>query len=213
MRKAYFDREFLVPTLFFLAITVLVYFWQPFLAVIPGILTVGAALFFRDPHRIISADKNEIVSPADGTVMSVKEDDERDFFNCKVKKVSIFLSVFNVHINRTPIKGRVTAIRYLPGKFKAAYKECAATENEKNILFIEGEKFPVLVVQIAGLIARRIVCRVQEGSELEQGERFGLIRFGSCTEIYVPQEVEILVSKGDKVRGGESVIGRWNDEK
>ncbi|MEW6622452.1 MAG: phosphatidylserine decarboxylase family protein [Bacillota bacterium] len=212
MTKMSFDKEFFYPTLIFFIITVLVYLWQPIAAIFFAILTAGAALFFRDPHRDIPEDQDIIVSPADGTILGVTEVEEKDYFKTRVKKVSIFLSVLDVHINRSPIKGTVAKVRYVPGKFLAAYKQEAAVCNEQNMVFIEGEKFPVLVVQIAGFIARRIVCRVQEGVELERGQRFGLIRFGSCTELYVPIGTEIEVKKGDKVRGGETIIGRWKGE-
>lgn len=206
-----FDKEFRIPTLIFFVATIIVFFWEPVLAVIMGILTVGVALFFRDPHREILMDESTIVSPADGTVMGVDIVEEKEFFNTKVKKITIFLSVFDVHINRSPIAGKVMQVSYSAGKFLPAYKAEAAKINEKNRILIRGKDFDVLVVQIAGLVARRIVCRVQPGMTLEKGQRLGLIRFGSCTELYVPVEVEALVEKGDKVNGGETIIGRWKE--
>ncbi len=212
MKKMTFDREFVVPSLFFLLITILVYLWQPLFAIIPGILTIGSALFFRDPHREISDDQRTIVSPADGKVMGVEVVKEDEFFKTEVKKITIFLSIFDVHINRSPIEGEVTHVRYSKGKFLAAYKENVGSVNERNQIFIKGKNYSVLVVQIAGLIARRIVCRVQPGSKLQKGERLGLIRFGSCTELYVPKNVKILVEKGSRVKGGETIIGEVEDK-
>ncbi|MBS3968476.1 MAG: phosphatidylserine decarboxylase family protein [Clostridia bacterium] len=209
MKKMSFDREFLVPTLFFFAATIIAYFWVPVLAVLLGILTVGVALFFRDPHRDIPAEESAIVSPADGKIIGVDIVEEKEFFNSKVKKVTIFLSVFDVHINRAPIAGEVKDVRYTAGKFLPANKPGVGATNERNKIFIEGKNFSVLVVQIAGLVARRIVCRVQPGMALGKGQKLGLIRFGSCTELYAPLETEIMVKEGDKVKGGETIIGRW----
>jgi len=135
--------------------------------------------------------------------------EEKEFFNSKVKKVTIFLSVFDVHINRAPIAGEVKDVRYTAGKFLPANKPGVGATNERNKIFIEGKNFSVLVVQIAGLVARRIVCRVQPGMALGKGQKLGLIRFGSCTELYAPLETEIMVKEGDKVKGGETIIGRW----
>ncbi len=209
MKRISFDKEFIVPTLFFFVATILAFVWEPVLAVLLGILTVGVALFFRDPHREITMDESSIVCPADGKIMGVDIVEEKEFFNSKVKKVTIFLSVFDVHINRSPIAGEVSEIRYSAGKFLPAYKAEAGTQNERNKIFIKGKNFNALVVQIAGLVARRIVCRVQPGMALEKGQKLGLIRFGSCTELYIPVEVETLVKKGDRVKGGETIIGRW----
>ena len=209
MKKMSFDREFIVPTLIFFAATIIAYFWEPVLAVLLGILTVGAALFFRDPHRDIPGEESAIVSPADGKVMGVDIVEEKEFFNSEVKKVTIFLSVFDVHINRSPIAGEIKDVRYTAGKFIPANKPEAGKLNERNKIFIEGKNLSVLVVQIAGLIARRIVCRVQPGMSVGKGHKLGLIRFGSCTELYVPLEAEIMVKEGDRVKGGETIIGRW----
>jgi len=171
-------------------------------------LTVGSALFFRDPHRDITTEEEAIVSPADGLIMGVDIVEEKEFFNSRVKKVTIFLSVFDVHINRAPIAGEVKDVRYTPGKFLPANKPGIGQLNERNNIFIEGKNYSVLMVQIAGLVARRIVCRVQPGMALDKGQKVGLIRFGSCTELYVPLETEIMVKEGDRVKGGETIIGR-----
>lgn len=166
------------------------------------ILALYVAWFFRNPYRQIPEDPAAIVAPADGKVMAVTRlEDGRQM-------VTIFLNIFNVHINRAPIAGTVEQITYTPGKMVAAYKEEASQINERNRLIIGDGDFKIEVTQIAGLIARRIVCWVEETKTLSKGERFGLIRFGSRTDVVVPAECEILVKKGDKTRGGAQVIAR-----
>jgi phosphatidylserine decarboxylase len=180
-------------------------------SILTGLLFVFVAFFFRNPARAIPTDKNLVTSPADGVVMSVSNVDENLFIHGPVKKVNIFLSVFNVHINRSPISGEVKYINYVSGKFLPAFKSHASEINERNYVGIESDGYKVLVCQITGFIARRIVCYVKEKTTLEKGQRFGLIKFGSCTEIFLPNEIEILVNPGDKVKGGETVIGRLPD--
>ncbi|MDA8235837.1 MAG: phosphatidylserine decarboxylase family protein [Clostridia bacterium] len=193
-------------------ITALVFIFSPWIAIAPGLLTIFVTYFFRNPHRVIPQDTSLLVSPADGVVMEVTEIDEDRFIKDKAKRVTIFLSVFNVHLNRTPIEGRVAYREYRPGRMVPAYKSHAADVNETNYVGIENDKLKVLVSQITGLIARRIVCWVETGEKVKRGDLFGLIKFGSCTEIMVPLNVEILVKKGDKVKGGETIIGRLSDE-
>ncbi len=178
-----------------------------------GIFFVCLALFivffFRDPSREIPSDESLVISPADGKVVGIKKGvEEAD--GRKVTQVSIFLSVFNVHINRTPISGEVTNISYNKGKFMAAFAEKASLLNEQNSVSIKNKNMTVRVNQIAGLIARRIVCWVEKGQNLEKGERFGLIRFGSRVDIFLPETVDIKVSKGHKVVGGITIIGKNN---
>lgn len=180
------------------------------LAIILGLLLLFVVFFFRNPPRKIPQDESFVLSPADGKVMYIDEIEETEFFNCKVKRVSIFLSVFNVHINRSPIEGEVKYMSYRPGKFLPAFKSHASELNERNTVGIKGKKISVLVHQITGLIARRIVCWVKQDEKLERGQRFGLIKFGSCTEILLPQNVELRVKPGDKVVGGKSIIGVIN---
>lgn len=138
MRKVSFDKDCKLPTAFFFILTVLSYIWQPAFAIIPAVLTIAVALFFRDPNRIIPLDEDSIVSPADGKVMGVSVEDKRDFFEGKVKKVTIFLSVLDVHINRSPIKGRVKDIRYHRGRFRAAFHDDVGITNERNMVFKKG---------------------------------------------------------------------------
>lgn len=185
------------------------------LGLAPLLLVIFTLYFFRNPPRKISASADEVVSPADGVVLSVAEVNENNYFHGPAIKVSIFLSIFNVHVNRTPIAGVVDYLHYRPGKFLPAFKSHASEVNERNYVGIRAEKNPrlaVLVVQITGFIARRIVCWVKEGDALTQGELFGMIKFGSCTELYLPIDSEVLVKKGEKVKGGLSIIGRLRNE-
>jgi phosphatidylserine decarboxylase len=186
---------------------ILAYYFMPVLSIVPFILLLFVLFFFRDPHRDIAFDENTFLSPADGTVMEVTDVFEESFIGGKSKKVSIFLSVFNVHINRSPISGKVTYAGYRPGKYLPAFKSHASELNERNTIGIENSNTKALVHQITGLVARRIVCWNREGDLLKQGEKFGLIKFGSCTEIIVPENTDIKVRKGDVVRGGITIIG------
>lgn len=181
---------------------------SPYWAIVPGMLTIFFAFFFRNPDRVIPVDDNLIVSPADGTVMGIVEVNDDDFVNESANKVIIFLSVFNVHINRSPIAGEIKTQQYTCGRFIPAYKESVGFENERHTIGIENDKIRVSVTQIAGILARRIISWVTLDDVLQKGQRYGLIKFGSCTELTVPKKVEILVKKGDKVIGGETIIGR-----
>ena len=165
--------------------------------------------FFRNPDRTIPTDEHLVVSPADGTVQDVVELEDDDFVKGPCTKIIIFLSVFNVHVNRSPIAGEIKCQKYVCGRFGPAYKDEVGFENERHMLGIENEKgFRVTVTQIAGILARRIVSWVTLDDNMSKGQVYGLIKFGSCTELVVPRNVEVLVKKGDKVRGGESVLGR-----
>jgi len=181
---------------------------HPYAAVLPTVLACYCIYFFRNPNRTIPADESLIVSPADGTVQDVVELDDDDFVRGSCKKVIIFLSVFDVHVNRSPIAGEIKIQKYICGRFRPAYKDSVGFENERHLIGIENERLRVTVTQVAGILARRIVSWVTLDDRLEKGELYGLIRFGSCTEIVVPSDVEVLVKRGDKVRGGESIIGR-----
>jgi phosphatidylserine decarboxylase len=175
-----------------------------------GVLAVAIAAFFRDPRRRIPSEDGLVVSPADGKVVSVADVIDDPLFADAVTRVSIFLSPLDVHINRIPVTGTIEEIRYKPGKFLAAYKEEASRDNEQNVLKMVDEKGRSLgVVQIAGVLARRIVCRIKRGDALERGQRFGLIMFGSRTDTYLPRGCRVEVREGDRVKGGESVLGRF----
>jgi phosphatidylserine decarboxylase len=194
----------------------------PFIAV-PGVIALGLTLlgrrrlavpfaaaaaasagFFRDPERAIPVVANGVLSPADGRVMSIE--DALDPFVGPSVRVAIFLSPLDVHVNRSPIAGVVTATQYTPGRFVAAY-DPAAEANERCAVRLQGEHARVTVVQIAGVVARRIVCRVGSGDKLAAGERFGMIRFGSRTDCYMPRGTEVTARVGEHVRGGQTVIG------
>jgi len=172
-----------------------------------GALTLFVGWFFRNPPRTIPSGETVVVSPGDGAVVAVEQEFEHRFLKAPAIRISIFLNVFNVHINRMPIAGVVQDIVYQPGQFIAANKPGASAGNEQNALMLrraDGNK--VLCVQIAGLIARRIICWVVPGEQVETGERFGLIRFGSRMDVYLPHTSVIQVKVGDKVKGGSSRI-------
>jgi phosphatidylserine decarboxylase len=184
---------------------------DPYWSIVPGVLCLFVTFFFRNPKRAVPDDDLLVLSPADGTVMGICDVSEDQFLTETAIKVTIFLSVFDVHINRSPITGEIKFQQYTCGRFRPAYKESAGCENERHTLGLENERMKVLVTQIAGILARRIVSWVTLGSVLQRGQRYGMIKFGSCTELVVPAAVEILVQKGDKVRGGETVIGRLRE--
>ncbi len=178
------------------------------ISLILGIMGVFVLFFFRNPKRDSKAPIKMILSPADGKVLSITEMVEPEFIRGKAIKVSIFLSLFDVHINRSPIEGKVQYHHYREGKMLPAFKSHASDINERNTIGIESSNgYRVLVHQITGFIARRIVWWVKPGNSLNRGERFGLIKFGSCTEIIMPEGTMIKVTVGEKVRGGITVIG------
>jgi phosphatidylserine decarboxylase len=178
------------------------------------VITLCFCGFFRDPDRVIPNQAGCIVSPADGKVISVG--DVADTFFCKgrCKKISIFMSVFNVHVNRIPFDGNIINVSYHPGKFFAAHRDKASLKNEHNAVFLEtADGKQICVVQVAGLIARRIICKVQPDNAVFKGQRYGLICFGSRLDVYLPTDVEIMVTVGDKVKAGASLIGGFNNLK
>ena len=191
---------FLIP---FLILTML--FWAfgskpP--AVIFLILSSFIAFFFRDPERKIPEDPSAVVSPADGKVIEILAQAD------KTIRISIFLSIFNVHINRAPVDGVVESTQYTPGKFKAAFDPNASAENERNVLVIDHGSYKIKLTQIAGLLARRIVCWKKAGDLVYKGERIGLIKFGSRVDLFLPENVIPSVKLGDRVKGGSIIIGR-----
>ncbi|MDO9515101.1 MAG: phosphatidylserine decarboxylase family protein [Syntrophales bacterium] len=170
--------------------------------------TLFGLWFFRNPDRATPEDEKAIISPADGRVIKIEEVDEEEMLKGRARKVSIFMSVFNVHVNRAPCAGVVKEIAYRKGRFFSANLDKASALNERNSVLIEtADGNRILTIQIAGLIARRIVCWVKEGMGLEKGERFGLIKFGSRLEVFMPLDATIPVKVGDKVRAGETRIG------
>lgn len=181
-----------------------------------SILAVGLVIFiivvqfFRNPVRKTPKNANHIIAPADGKVVVIEEVDEPEFLKTRCKQISIFMSPFNVHVNRNPISGTVEFCKYHPGKYLVAWHPKSSTENERTSIAIktsDGKR--VLFRQIAGALARRIVWYVKEGVSVEQGEEFGFIKFGSRVDIFIPLEAKVLVKIGDKPVGGETVIAEW----
>jgi phosphatidylserine decarboxylase len=172
------------------------------------LLVLGAFVlyFFRDPQRTIPADPDAIVSPADGRVMEVVEEPFGGTPGCRI---SVFLSIFDVHVNRTPVAGRISEIQYRKGQFYAAMRGRASEENEQNVIHVSSDRGEVVFKQIAGWIARRILCWKAVGDSVTRGERVGMIRFGSRVDIWMPDRVEILVRRGQRVAGGSSILARW----
>ena len=186
------------------------YFGAHYAAIFFLLLTAFVVWFFRNPERDIPSDENSIVSPADGKVIVIGRVFDDRFLKTDALKISIFMNVFNVHVNRIPTSGKVLGVFYNPGKFFSADKDKASLENEQNALLIEaknGKKF--VVNQIAGLIARRIVCYAKPGDSIEKGRRFGMIRFGSRLDVYLPTDCKIDVIVGDKVKAGSSILAHW----
>ncbi len=170
--------------------------------------TVFIVFFFRDPEREVPRDPGAVVAPADGRVVSVETVSESPFSQGSCRKIGIFMSVFNVHVNRMPYAGCIKAVRYSKGSFLAADRERASLINEQNAILLEVEPaHRITVVQVAGLIARRIVCKVRENEAVSKGQRFGLIRFGSRVDLYLPEAVPLRVCAGDRVQAGVSIMG------
>lgn len=164
--------------------------------------------FFRDPDRIIPKSKGAVVSPADGKVIAVGQVDNSPFLEAPCLKISIFMSIFNVHVNRIPHEGEIKKVSYYPGKFFSANLDKASRHNEHNSILLETNQGKQLCfVQIAGLIARRIICKVQAGDRVIRGQRFGMICFGSRLDVYLPSDTELSVVVGDRVKAGTSVLG------
>jgi phosphatidylserine decarboxylase len=178
------------------------------LSLIGLVATFFICYFFRDPDRVIPNQAGCVVSPADGKIISTGLIDNSPFFDGTRMKISIFMSIFNVHVNRIPYEGRIKAVQYYPGKFFSANLDKASAHNEHNAVFIETEDGKnICTVQVAGLIARRIICNVQTGDRVNRGQRFGLICFGSRLDVYLPPGIHLKAAVGDKVKAGSSVLG------
>ena len=191
----FFPLLILTLVLFLLKIPV---YWT----VLSGVLAFYVAYFFRNPYRQIPAEEQAIISPADGKIVAIRQlEDGRHF-------ISIFLNIFNVHVNRCPIGGTIEKVTHTQGKFLAAYKPEASQLNEQNLLIIRDGDFVIEVTQIAGLIARRIVCWAKSEDKVACGDRFGLIRFGSRVDLILPQACEITVQEGQKIKGGSGILAR-----
>jgi phosphatidylserine decarboxylase len=192
-------------------ITIILYNFSSFLGLIGLVLTIWVYYFFRDPERVIIEDDNYLVSPADGEIIKVEEVDgpkELGLENKKFNKISIFMNVFDCHVNRTPCKGKIEEILYKPGKFLNASFDKASEDNERNYYKIKDVNGnDIIVVQIAGLIARRIVCDSNKNQELSQGERIGMIRFGSRADVYY-ENYQPLVKIGQRAISGETLLAK-----
>lgn len=198
--------RFLFPILGIAAILAILHF--PTLALVFVLLGAFVCYFFRNPKRDIPSGDNLIVSPADGKVVKISPLSDEDG-GPQGHTISIFLRIYDVHVNRSPIDGELENLEYRRGRFKVALKEEASHVNEQNVLRIQGNAVQVTVKQIAGFIARRVVCWKSPGSPLKRGELIGLIRFGSRVDVVVPPQVKVLVQVGDLVKGGSSILGSW----
>ena len=195
-----FTSAFTTAVFAFLGLTVL--------ALVGLVATLFICYFFRDPDRVVPKSAGAVVSPADGKVIWTGTVGGSPFSRETSIKISIFMSIFNVHVNRVPHEGRVQRISYYPGKFFSANLDKASKQNEHNAVFIKTEDGKnICMVQIAGLIARRIICKIQEGDTVVRGQRFGLICFGSRLDVYLPSDTTLKVTVGDKVKAGTSVLG------
>jgi phosphatidylserine decarboxylase len=177
---------------------------------IAGAILIGLAAFifyfFRDPERVIPADPGAVVAPADGRVVVVTDESNA---GRPGKRISIFLAIWNVHVNRSPAAGSIANLNYRPGKFYAAMRPSASADNEQNVITLATDSGEIVFKQIAGLIARRVVCWKKAGDRVERGERIGLVRFGSRADLWLPRDSELLVKVGDHVKGGSSVVAYW----
>jgi phosphatidylserine decarboxylase len=179
---------------------------QHALAVLFFLLAGFILWFFRDPERAIPTDPDTIVSPADGRVMAIAEE---SLDGRPGRRISIFLAIWNVHVNRVPVGGRISRVDYRPGRFHMAMQPAASSENEQNIVRLETSHGEIVFKQIAGLIARRVVLWKKPGDTVARGERVGLVRFGSRVDLWLPAEAQVEVRRGDHVAGGSSIVGRW----
>lgn len=202
--------QFIVPLAVLAAACLLLgfYFWPPLYAAaaLLILLALFVAFFFRDPEREVPGDDRLVVSPADGLVVVVRPDSSAE--NPGGTLISIFLSVFDVHVNRSPISGTILRTEYRPGKFLVANIERASIENEQNVVTVSNRHATVVYKQIAGLIARRIVFWKKEGDQVGLGERVGLIKFGSRVDVILPRQVKVSIARGQRVKGGVSILGK-----
>lgn len=177
-----------------------------------GLLSLYVIFFFRNPERLAPIGSSLVASPADGRVIYVGPARENEFLKEETQKISIFMSLFDVHVNRVPVDGTVRNIKYYKGRFMAAFEDRASEENERNAMLLETSKGEKLVlVQVAGLVARRIICYPPVGAFILKGQRMGLIRFGSRCDLYLPKNCEILVKNGEKVLGGETILAKLKE--
>lgn len=183
--------------------------WRTTLGIVGAVFVVlgfFVLYFFRDPERHIPADADAVVSPADGHVVVITDE---PLNGTPGQRISIFLSVFDVHVNRTPVAGRIASVNYKPGRFYAAMRKKASEQNEMNVITVATPRGEIVFKQIAGAIARRVLCWKSAGESVGLGERVGMIRFGSRVDVWLPADAQILVSRGQKVAGGSSILAKW----
>lgn len=195
--------------IFSLVVTVFVaFFGISWLIILFAFITFFIIWFFRNPERYFQEEEKVLISPADGKVIKIEDVEVNGTISGRFKKISIFMNVFNVHVNRAVYSGKIETINYLEGKFFSANLDKASLDNERNEIMIRSEDgHSIWMVQIAGLIARRIVCWVNVGTTIKKGERFGLIRFGSRVDVYLPEDSQISVKLRDNVKAGQTVLG------
>lgn len=192
---------------FSLALTIISFFIWLWIVPFASIVTIFMVYFFRDPERVIPWEKDVFVAPADGKVIMIEKVKEDRYLNGEAIEISIFMSPLDVHVNRSPCDGKVKSVVYSPGKFLSAFKYEASLKNENITILLETEYGDIIVRQVAGFLARRAVCWVKEGDFLRRGERFGIIKFSSRVDLFLPLNTEVKVKMGEKVRAGETIIG------
>lgn len=203
-----FAKEGYPFILFFLFLVVLsVAFRIHYLTVVFLMLTLFMLFFFRDPERATIPDRNTFYAPADGRIILIKEIEEKEILNSRALMVSIFMSPLNVHVNRSPSDGIVREVRHYPGKFLSAFKDESAIVNEHITMLLETEHGKIALRQVAGFLARRAVCRVKRGDMLQQGQRYGIIKFSSRVDVFLPLNTQVKVKLNDRVKAGESILG------
>ena len=203
------EARWILAILFFLALAS--WFFAAWLSLFFFVLILYTLFFFRDPDRNIPADRNAVLAAADGTVTDISEVDETEVLKTRMRRVGIFLSIFDVHTNRAPIEGRITYRQHHEGLCLDARSQDCSEKNEAMTWGIENPRVTVVVRQLTGAIARRIVAWAEVGDQLAKGERFGMIRFGSRTEVYLPLTASVLVKAGEHVAGGSTIIARLSD--
>ena len=201
----------LIFSIFFISLSLIL---PPFTATLTTILAFGFLVFnlqfFRDPERKVPEKPNILISPADGKVVLIKEVQHHPFVNGPAWQVCIFMSPINVHVNRIPISGKVTHLKYIPGQFLMAFDDDSSLQNERNEIGIEHENFKVFFTQISGFVARRIICELQVGNPVTIGKRFGMIKFGSRVDVFFPKSLSLNVKVGDKTRSGETILAEYS---
>ena len=203
------EARWILAILFFLALAS--WFFAAWLSLFFFVLILYTLFFFRDPDRNIPADRNAVLAAADGTVTDISEVEESEVLKTRMRRVGIFLSIFDVHTNRAPIEGRITYRQHHEGLCLDARSQDCSEKNEAMTWGIENPRVTVVVRQLTGAIARRIVAWAEVGDQLAKGERFGMIRFGSRTEVYLPLTASVLVKAGEHVAGGSTIIARLSD--